>query len=174
MESPPSVGLHRQKPGLEGADSDHAQEETLKGFLLYFWGKGWGRDTGAGSVLLGSMTTPREGREHSQPSGLNYLLTQIIKFQGPHCSGATQAGGGRPRPEEQVAAELEREVQNPEALRGGSVAHRIVGSFSWLTQGKASKMFILIRTCWIATHLVSAGNQSKQLRNIWLLTLDSI
>lgn len=27
------------------------QEETLKGFLLYFWGKGWARDTGAGTVF---------------------------------------------------------------------------------------------------------------------------
>lgn len=41
------------------------------------------------------MTTSREGREHSKPSGLNYLLTQIIKFQGPHCSGATEARGRR-------------------------------------------------------------------------------
>lgn len=35
-------------------------------------------------------------------------------------------------------------------------------------------MFILIRTCWIATHWVSAGKQAKQLRNIWPLTLDNV
>lgn len=106
MKSSPSAVLHRPKPSLKRVDSDPAQEERLKGFLLYFWGKGWGRDTGAGTVLLGSMTTCREGREHSQPSGLNYLLTQIIKFQGPHCSGATKTRG-RPGPSsEQVEPSL--------------------------------------------------------------------
>lgn len=43
--------------------------------------------------LLGSMTTSNKRRESSKPSGLNYLLTQIIKFQGPHGSGATKPSG---------------------------------------------------------------------------------
>lgn len=35
-------------------------------------------------------------------------------------------------------------------------------------------MFILMLACWIATRLLSAGKQSKQLRNIWPLPLDNV
>lgn len=88
------------------------QEETLKGIFVVLLWPGVGR--GHRSVFCWeSMTTSREGREHSQPSGLNYLLTQIIKFQGPHGSGAAQSRG-RPRAAlgEQVAAQPDLPVRH--------------------------------------------------------------
>lgn len=50
-------------------------------------------DNDSVTALLGSLMASSEQGECSKPSGLNYLLTQIIKFQRPHGSGATKPRG---------------------------------------------------------------------------------
>ena len=137
-EIPPFRQAAQAKTKLKTSGQRAFRRRDAESVFVVLAGRGKGKGPRTRDcVLLGSMTTSREGREHSQPSGLNYLLTQIIKFQGPHCSGATKTRG-RPGPS------AARAGGSPRLTRSGyssviykilmlskeaSIAHSIVGSF---------------------------------------------
>lgn len=154
-------------------------------FVIFHCGL-WGSRRWLGDSRLPDDDIQPAKRERPKPSGLNYLLTQIIKFQGPHGSGAT-----KPKGRLGLGIALAGGSSSLNQARSSSATHTTSGwvseeagfpppptgsweVFNGLLEARPPTMFILILACWIATHLGLSWKSVQQPRNIWSLTLDNI